>query len=196
MKSLSLSNLHTEAVFIMILIVSANFLAETFPCKIQALLRDNMITKHLFGFLTMMFFVVVSLPVHAPTNILEITVNSILLYGLFLLVSKTHSVIFMSLIVLFGVQYILQLRIKELNSLPNEEQLKWKEMTEMLEKITSVLKIVSIVLTIVGLLAYMGEKKIEYKTKFRYDYFFLGKPSCKGSSPKLNIFKSISQSFN
>jgi hypothetical protein len=47
-------------IFIFILIVSANFLAEIFPCRLQHLLRSNMLVKHIFGLFTMIFFVVLS----------------------------------------------------------------------------------------------------------------------------------------
>ena len=47
-------------IFIFFLIISANFLAELFPCRLQYILRNNMVIKHLFGLFSMIFFVVLS----------------------------------------------------------------------------------------------------------------------------------------
>ena len=69
-------------IFIFILIVSANFLAEVFPCRIQHLLRNNMLVKHMFGLFTMIFFVVLSSNV-SDKNIFKIAKTSFLLYILF-----------------------------------------------------------------------------------------------------------------
>lgn len=181
-----------EAVFVMILIVSANFLAETFPCKIQSLLHNSMLTKHFFGFMTMMFFVVIALP-NASTNVLTIFFQSVMLYIIFICVSKTHSSVFILLMFAFGIQYILDLIRKDLKS-KNNEQLKNK--IKYIDTITFIFKIFSFVLIIFGLLAYMGEKKLEYTKNFRYDFFFLGKPKCRGITSKSNILNSFINSFN
>ena len=82
--------------FLMILIVSANFLAETFPCKIQSLLKSSMVAKHFFGLLTMTFFVVLTLP-NAPNDLVTIIKQSIILYIFFVLISKTNAKIFIIL---------------------------------------------------------------------------------------------------
>ena len=41
------------AVFIFTLIISGNFLAQLFPCKIQEALTENIYIKHIFGFFTL-----------------------------------------------------------------------------------------------------------------------------------------------
>ena len=65
-------------IFIFILIVSANFLAETFPCKLQYQLRNNMLLKHTFGYFTMIFFVVLSSNINNK-NIYNIIIKSLIL---------------------------------------------------------------------------------------------------------------------
>ena len=42
----------------------------------------------------------------------------------------------------------------------------------------------------------MGEKKIEYKDKFNYLTFFLGKQVCKGNSPEVDISNALKNALN
>lgn len=44
-------------IFILLLIISANYLADLFPCRLRELLENNIYVKHLFGYLTLLFFV-------------------------------------------------------------------------------------------------------------------------------------------
>jgi hypothetical protein len=52
-----------------------------------------------------------------------------------------------------------------------------------------------LLLTIIGVLAYMGEKKIEYKKNFKYVTFFLGKTVCKHSSSNIDMIKALRHSI-
>ena len=47
-----------KQLFVFNLIVSGNYVGETFACNIQELFSNNMYVKHLLGFMTMYFFVV------------------------------------------------------------------------------------------------------------------------------------------
>jgi len=44
------------ALFIFILIIGGNFIAELFPCKIQNVLRNNIYMKHLLRFFNIVLF--------------------------------------------------------------------------------------------------------------------------------------------
>ena len=192
-----LINTNIFCVFIFILIVSANFLAETFPCRMQYLLRSNMLVKHLFGFFTMIFFVVLSSGIKGQ-NIFKIVQSSFLLYILFILISKSQIYIFYIILLFLCITYIINI-IKE----EEKENLKKDEKIDKLinEKINNyeytiyVLYILIIILTIIGVILYIGEKKIEYKNTFSYITFFFGKPSCKGKSPNTNLFKALKYAF-
>ena len=41
----------------------------------------------------------------------------------------------------------------------------------------------------------MGEKKIEYKTKFNYLTFIFGKAKCRGKSPSVSVVKALETAF-
>ena len=80
-------------IFIFFLIISANFLAELFPCRLQYILRNNMVIKHLFGLFTMIFFVVLSSGIKNK-NILKIMLTAFVLYIIFILITKCNINIF------------------------------------------------------------------------------------------------------
>ena len=177
-------------IFIFFLIISANFLAELFPCRLQYILRNNMVIKHLFGLFTMIFFVVLSSGIKNK-NILKIMLTAFVLYIIFILITKCNINIFFIIILLLGTTYIINI-IKE-----EEIESSKKELDEnnIYDKITFILYILIIVFIILGVLLYIGEKKIEYKKDFNYITFFVGKSVCKGESPSRNMLEAIKHIF-
>lgn len=177
-------------IFIFFLIISANFLAELFPCRLQYILRNNMVIKHLFGLFTMIFFVVLSSGIKNK-NILKIMLTAFVLYIIFILITKCNINIFFIIILLLGTTYIINI-IKE-----DEIESSKKELDEnnIYDKITFILYILIIVFIILGVLLYIGEKKIEYKKDFNYITFFVGKSVCKGESPGRNMLEAIKHIF-
>tara|TARA_B110000261_G_C13058247_1_gene347047 strand:- start:671 stop:1249 length:579 start_codon:yes stop_codon:yes gene_type:complete len=185
-------NLPLHGIFLMILIVSANFLAETFPCRIQKILQTNMLAKHVFGFFTMMFFVVSALP-DAPNKLIDIFKDAGTLYIIFAIMTKTHPTVFILIMFILGVIYLLYLRKNEINK--NHDTNMVREI-EYIDTGNQFLQILTIFLIALGFLMYLGEKKAEYKNNFRYDFFLLGKPTCSsGRSTPFDAFKGLRYVF-
>jgi hypothetical protein len=180
------------SIFIFILIVSANFLAEIFPCRLQNVLRNNMLFKHIFGFFTMIFFVVLSSNSN-DKNILVIIKKSVLLYILFIFISKCHLYMFYFIIIFLGTAYIIDIVKQdninkiENNKELNNEELEYNKKINYYDNILFILYILILISVFIGVILYMGEKKIEYKNNFNYFTFFIGKPTCKGESPNINL---------
>lgn len=184
-------NLPLEAIFIFILIISANFLAPIFPCRVQSLLNNNMAAKHLFGFLTMIFFVVLTIP-NSFTQFNILFSQSFILYILFILLTKTESYIFFIIFILLAILYIINLKIKHLE----ESKSKNKKHLIFYKTIVNYLTIIILFVLFIGVLSYLGQKKLEYKNKFNYLYFFLGKPVCKNKSPSNSFIAGLLNSFS
>ena len=200
-------------IFIFILIISGNFMALV-PCKLQDELNENMYVKHLFGLFTMIFFVTLAAPVKDKT-ISAVTFNSFLLYLLFILITKVHVKIFYVIAGLLGTTYIVVLLkeadLDKINANASATDVKNNDTMEQSNKqaekiiLTNQLKIYDnvifyssifiLLLTIIGVLAYMGEKKIEYKKNFKYVTFFLGKTVCKHSSSNIDMIKALRHSI-
>lgn len=204
-------------IFIFILIISGNFLALV-PCKLQDELNNNMYVKHLFGLFTMIFFVTLAAPVKDKT-ISAVTLNSFLLYLLFILITKVHVKVFYVIAVLLGSTYITVL-LKEadigtINANASATDVKNNDTMEQSNEqgkenpknviLNNQLKIYDniifysyifiLILTFIGVLAYMGEKKLEYKKNFKYVTFFLGKTVCKHSTSNIDMLKALRHSI-
>jgi len=188
-----------EGLFIFILIISGNFLAELFPCRFQKDLTDIIVLKHFFGFLTLLFFVVLQTPLEtfALTSAVK---SSGILYILFLLLINSHHTTFIVSMVLLSVSYLLTLKMKE-NNVTNadydkEDQLKILTSNDTLKYIQSQLNNFVVFIVIIGFLSYLGSKKSEYKGKFSYFTFIFGKGSCANDGSKLTYVKGLMNAFS
>lgn len=211
MASISTKDVPIQTIFTLILIISANFLAQLFPCRIQTMLRDDMFLKHFFGLLTMLFFSVLAVP-DMSSNLVSMTLITIILYVWFILITKVDVYFFITIVTLLLFSYLLNMaKTNVVNSKENEESgvnkekgenkenketEKNEEKIKTYEKYQHILFIVVSLLTVSGTLLYMGEKKIEYKSKFNYLYFFLGKPSCKNNSPEISYKNAAKYMFS
>lgn len=186
-------------IFILMLIISAGYLPQILPCKVQRKLEENIYLKHIFGFLTLLFFVIITNPLESQ-NVLKTIPQTVILYFIFLLYAKTDYRFFFIITFISAILYILMLRKAELLKIVKDEkdENEKKRLTYTLEKIiiaSNTIFIIIIFLIICGFLIYLGEKKIEYKDKFNYLTFILGKPYCGNIPQHIPIFKSIKYAF-
>jgi hypothetical protein len=162
----------------------------------------------------MIFFVTLAAPVKDKT-ISAVTFNSFLLYLLFILITKVHVKLFYVIAGLLGTTYIAVLLkeadLDKINANASATDVKNNDTMEQSKEnptdviLTNQLKIYDsvifysytliLLLTIIGVLAYMGEKKIEYKKNFKYVTFFLGKTVCKHSSSNIDMIKALRHSI-
>lgn len=181
-------------VFVLFLIIASNYIGELFPCRVQDLLASNVYLKHFISYLTLLFFVVLTDTSLIKKKFHDIFIDSFKLYFIFLLLINCNKKFFVVALLLLGIIYIIQLMKKDFdeeNTNENKDSEKYK-IIKIIEKICYVLFFVVLIL---GFLIYMGEKKIEYKDKFRYNIFIFGKPSCKGKSPDTKLVESFVAAF-
>ena len=153
----TLNEIPLFSIFILILIVSANFIGSLFPCRIQEVLRENVIMKHILGFFTMIFFVMISAPI-VQKNIFDTIKDSFLMYVFFIMLTKTAKYIFIGCFVLLCITYLLVLYDKQIDE--SEDHPNKKRNQNRNQYILSLLYTIIITLTIIGVIIYMGEKKI------------------------------------
>ncbi len=204
-EHINLDKIPIYTIFVLILIISANFLAQLFPCRLQKLLNNNIYIKHLFSFLTLLFFVVLTAPLD-DKSLQNIFYKSLILYIWFILIMRTDPYIFILLLLVIAIIYILILKENELKAdLENQNKQKdnnQEKINKINEQITFIKNInqnllyASIILTVIGFILYMGEKKCEYKKNFCYLTFIFGRPSCKNKSPPINYIKAIQCIFD
>lgn len=180
-------------IFVLFLIIASNYIGELFPCRIQDYLSNNVYLKHFISFLTLLFFVVLTDTSLVKKKFMEIFISSLKLYFLFLLLINSTKKFFIFALFILAIIYIIQLIKKDYI---NDENV--TEETENYKKIILVEKALFVLFYIVlvlGFIIYLGEKKIEYKNKFKYMTFIFGKPSCKGKSPDTKLIESFLAAF-
>jgi hypothetical protein len=166
-------------VFVLYLIISSNFLAQLFSCRLQELLNSSMFVKHLIGYMTLLFFVVLSSEEgHSVSHSL---LSSLLIYFIFWISTRISFGCFVVFILLTASLYIINLYQKNSNEKRNKR----------LETTKEVIYWLGLAVLIVGFVLYWVEKKIEYTNKFSFTTFILGKPMCKHKSPKVSRNKLL-----
>lgn len=194
-------DLPLQSIFVLILIISANFLAQLFPCRIQEMLKTNMYLKHFFGLLTMMFFAVLAVP-DMSANIILMTLKTIILYIWFILITKADVYFFLAIMFCLLIVYLINIfktnaktQLTDVKKDNNNDIESLDKEIKTYDRYENILFIVTIILTVSGMMLYMGEKKEEYGSKFNYIYFFLGKPECKNNSPKIDYKNAFAYMF-
>lgn len=159
--------------FIFVLVISGNYIGELLPCKIQKIMTNNIIVKHFFGYLTMFFLVLLTIPnIQKMFNILYLPFIAFLCYMFFIFIAKTHYKLWLLIISLISIIFILSLFKKN------------KYDSILINKINFIQKLLTIFIILIslfGIILYGIEKKIEYKKKFSFIKFFLGTTSCKNN---------------
>jgi hypothetical protein len=209
------------AIFILVLIISANFLAQLVPCRFQRALQTNMYIKHLFGLLTLNFFVLLSMP-ELSSSLYEGVKSSVFLYAAFMIITRTDATIFYLILFLLGVSYLVRLNIDILvkktekhgtvvddiakpdvasvsNPKESDQTITQENKTitdiEYYKKVAYYINIITIVLTFIGFTLHLGENKYEYKSKFSYMKFMFGRTECLSRMPNISYLTAIKHAF-
>lgn len=182
------------SVFVLLLIISGNFLGELMPCRVREELSTNMVLKHFFGYLTLVFFAIVTI---FKTSSMNVLLLSALVYIYFILLSKTNWRFWMVIVFLLGISYIIHVW-----GLTYKKEKDKGSVNYIQDSIIDILPTIQLsfvwlasFLTVIGSIIYMGNKKKEYGKDFSYMYFFLGKPKCRGKSPNTKLLDDLKYAF-
>lgn len=200
-------------IFVFILIISANFLAQLFPCRFQKALSNNMYVKHIFGLLTLNFFVTLTLPEY-NSSLYETFKSSSLLYLLFIIITNIDTTIFYIVVFLSGISYliylntnVIQKKMDEIAETPDtvdnarahnlskETGPILKDQLYYSHTVSHYLNMISMVLIAFGFIVYLGKKKYEYKKDFHFLTFMFGRPTCIDKSPDVSYMQAIKSAF-
>ncbi len=197
-------------IFILLLIISANFLSQLFPCRFQEELKNNIYLKHLFAFMTLFFFVIITAPLEEKP-IDHLFGKSILIYIWFLLFIRTSYPFFLLLLGIFIVIYFFVLKktyytelYKNKEKDKNNKKDNFENISDQQQKnididfydsINHYLLIFSILITILGFFIYLGEVKHLKKNKFNFIKFIFGHPDCGIEPSKLTPLQALNYAF-
>jgi hypothetical protein len=185
---LDLSN-HTSSLFILYLILSSNFLAPLFSCKIQNCIQSSMLLRHVLGYMTMTFFVIVANQKN-PLPIGKLITLSIGLYTWFVASTRMNLYAWFILLFAIGGCYFLQIYQEDIKG-DTDNLEKNQDKIDGIQLAKKILTGIAVATTIFGVAIYFGEKRIEYGKEFNLSTFVLGVPECRKYTPDIHITKSL-----
>jgi hypothetical protein len=150
-------------IFLLILIISANYLGKLFPSKFRYLLDSNIYVKYIFIFLIIIFFVVLESPVQY-IHLNHIMNDSIIFFIFFIILVKIYYIIFIIVLILLFVMYLIFVKKTELE---RENEKKYEKTIDNLEYINLIILITVFILVFIGLFYNIYLKKQKYKNKFK-----------------------------
>lgn len=164
-----------RSVFTLYIIVSGNFLANIFGCRAQDALTSSMALKHLLGFMTMLFLVVLvdgnshMLPHHQ-------LLLTIVMYLVFVATTRAEYKYWVVFLVLLCANYLLDIyRKNDATPEPRKKQLQTAQMA-LVGLAGSIMAI--------GILVYFAKKYQEYGNSFEWNKFVFGKTQCSFTKSK------------
>lgn len=188
------------SVFIFILLIAAGEIMNIFPCSFIEVIENNIYLKHFIGFLTMTFFVVLIVPI-PDKKLNNILSKSLMMYIIFILITKTEPRFSIPIIVLLGITYLLVLKKVEYRE-EIEKNVNIQHKKDILDKINTIvlinnsILILIAVLLITGFILYLGRKKYEYGADFNYVTFILGRNVCNKTLSTITYNKALEHLFD
>lgn len=178
------------------LVISGNYLGNLFGCRVQLLFRENMWIKHLLGFFTAYFLIILSTPPEGY-DAKQTLVFAALIYLWFFLTTKMHVRMWIPMILVLLTSYGIYTYTKQQKQQTNQDggEESASDLDIRLQQIQTVATLLGVILTLVGVVAYYGEKKIEYEELFDAQKFWLGVPECKFESPTVSVGESLLAAF-
>ena len=161
---------YITAVFLLILAVCGNFVAETLGCQMQRLLTNNMYAKHLI-IISLIYFTI-NFTGDKAENPIEHLKKTMIIYVLFIIYSKTN-IYFSSIgFLLLIVNYTLHTYITYYETIKDTEHL------EELNKYKNITMHTFIIVTLMGFTQYAIYQYSERREKFNPITFLFGKIKC------------------
>ena len=167
------------------LIVAGNFLAPLFGCRLQYFIESNFVARHYIGFLTMLLFV--RLTSDTKSSFKNILVSSLIMYMWFVATTRVNFGTWILIITLASALFF----IHYYESSEKDPDYKKTALDEHLPKIKEWLIISMALITMVGVIVYAGEKRLEYGKKFNWQTFLIGVTPCKHKTPEFTLEEKL-----
>jgi hypothetical protein len=176
------------------LVIAGNYIGNLFGCRVQQLFKETMWIKHLLGLFTTYFLIILASP-PAEYSTRETLVFTTAIYGWFFLTTKMHVRFWIPMILAVLAAYFVHVYTKQQTD--KGEPKPAEEPTQaILKRFQQVAVAFAAVMTVVGVVVYYGEKKIEYGSVFSTWTFWNGVSDCKFDSPTATISESVVAAFS
>jgi hypothetical protein len=174
-----------SGLFLFFIILFSGYITEVLPCGFQKLATSNIIIKHLLSYLILFISVVLftDQDINNRENIIKSIGISLVLYVWVIIMTKMNIYFFLLLILLLLILYIL-VQYKKQKTL--DKTITPKD-NKIIKLVNEILFISIIIITILCVLVYYGEKKYEYREKFNWSHFLFGKIVCNEKSESVSF---------
>ena len=169
-SAVSSVNIMVKGVLLIFLAMSGNFLAELLGCQTQKLLSENMWAKHAVLLFSIYFAMGLVQDLNPYRNIAE----TILIWLLFLLFTKTTTLFSVLIFLALIIFYIFQ----NFTNYYEKEGLISDKLVKYLIKIRQVLLINIIMLIIIGFVLYSRKQFLEHRDNFSILQLIFGTLKC------------------
>lgn len=164
-----------KGIFLIVLGVCGNFVAETLGCKTQKLLSENMFAKQ-FIILLIVYFAIDFTTSDKPIHPLENMKLSLFIWIIYLIFTKMSIGFTILLFLLLTGLYVLSTFVTYYDSIENNEQYK-PFISAFNNNITNILYIFCAIV-VIGFGLYFNKQYKEHQKNWSTITFFFGKPSC------------------
>lgn len=176
--------------FLLYLMVSSNYMGTLFGCRVQDLMQNNMLIKHLLAFFALYFTISLFDKDSEEKSPLTKLKNSFGIYILFLLSTKMTYTTWVLYLFLLATIYVISIFQRTPGWIKPEYE-------EKVRKIQKLLIAGSLGVLIFGFLLYYGEKKLEFQKDFDIYKFISGNPKCRGvTNVKPSSINRLRAAFN
>jgi len=163
-----------KGIFLLLLAVGSNYVAQTFSCKTQQLLTESMYAKHVMVLFIIYFAVGFTDETNtSPFQKLQIT---FLVWALFLMFTKMTPLFTIAAFVSFTLAYYIQTYIVYYKNLKDDK--KYGKRITNLENIFYTLMSITILTIIFGFLLYFNYQYSERKYDWSTTKFLFGTTKC------------------
>ena len=168
-------NIDVKSIFILYLLIGANFLVPTFTCGFHSNLQKSPFLKHIIGFFTMLFFVTLTNTEKSKDKYLYFRKvgMTFILYVMFILSTRAEDSLFIIFMLLLTANFILNSYADSLDPELYEQDIKkYKKYSKYLTQLTVVVLVFAVIM-------YFGKKKIQFsKDTKNLNTFLFENPSC------------------
>ena len=163
-----------KGLFLLVLAISGNFIAETLNCKTQKLLSENMYAKHLIS-LFILFFSITLFNGEEP---LKIFIKTISIYILFLLFTRMNLMFTWIVFILLTVYYVVGLYLDYYVKESEKESEKYLDRIKKLHKTKELITKMILIFILTGFTLYFQKQYKDHYKNWSTTKFIFGVRNC------------------
>lgn len=174
-----LKNIVTEGkivkgTILLTLAIMGNYTGELLSCRVQKLLSENILMKHIVSFFILYF--AVDFTSDTPLHPSHIIINAFVIYLIFLMFNKLNVIFTIIVFLIFAIIYILTTYRIYYDYTDNK---KYQYMIDNIDNISNIFKFTGIIILIIGFVTYFRKQYREHSKNWSSFKFLFGVIKCK-----------------